>query len=470
MNDNEQTNLMDNNKQTIQMDDTLRMIQVERWLRLIERTRLLCNTAEELGKMVGFSVNNRNSLARKGGNSLFMKEAIFHQLAHICREEADMNLQMVVEAYEEVDLFVEKYEVLLRDKTVLPQIVELLYGCGETKDDLSFISEQLEVKHGPILVLMLLGCLPRLSAKNGDVQDIMDDFQRTFDFLHQACQTSLFQTIPVLTMIEGRVAEDPTCRSRLHLIEAARNVLDAYGVMSTQQRMSVFARDFLKNQYFPDIEGIWTEDDNQTAFWFFKKVSNGFFLYHYTLRDNCLYFTKYFTSFYGEDEEPLVVVGHPKLTRYIVQSKPMPKNIFAYLFFEENETGLRFISRGKDSDWLGLKHLVRSKHAKFYQSLLDDECREHINEYAQDEYDMISQLAAITEDAIYLSDGEQAFYKVPKSLNEVLEDIHFGDNVGVLTFADATYLAFDDKSLYYDVTTVEKMEEYGIEIVNSITI
>ncbi len=470
MNDKEQTNQMNNEEQTSQMDEKLRMVQVERWLRLIERTRLLCNTAEELGQLVGFSVNNRNSLARKGGNSLFMKEAIFHQLAHICQEEADLDLQTVVEAYEEVDRFVDKYEVLLRDKTVLPQIVELLYGCGETEDDLSFVSEQLEVKHGPILVLMLLGCLPRLSAKNGDVQDIMADFQRTFDFLHQVCHATLFQTIPVLTMIEGRVADDPTCRSRLHLIEAVSNVLNAYGIMSTRQRLSIFTRDFLENQYFPDIEGIWTEDDNQTAFWFFERISNGFFMYHYTLKDSLLYYTKYFASFYGEDEEPLAVVGHPKLIRYIVQGKPIPKNISAYLFFEQDDDELRFISRGKDSDWLGLEHLKRSKHAKFYQSLLDDECREHINEYAQDDYEMTAQLVAITEDAIYLSNGEQAFYRVPKSLNEVLEDIHFGDNVGVLTFADATYLAFDDKSLYYDVTTTDKMKEYGIELVDSITV
>ena len=68
------------------MDDKEKMAQVEGWLRLIERTRLFCNTSDELQEMVGFAVTNRNSLSRKGGNSLFMKEAIFHQLGHICMQ------------------------------------------------------------------------------------------------------------------------------------------------------------------------------------------------------------------------------------------------------------------------------------------------------------------------------------------------------------------------------------------------
>ena len=92
------------------MNDKERTIQVERWLRLIERTRLFCNTANELGKMVGFSVSNRNSLARKGGNSLFMKEAILHQLGYICHELTGLDLQTIVDSYEKVDNLIERYD------------------------------------------------------------------------------------------------------------------------------------------------------------------------------------------------------------------------------------------------------------------------------------------------------------------------------------------------------------------------
>ena len=74
------------------MVEDKRIALIEHWLKLIERTRLFCNTIGELEKLVGFSVSKRNSLSRKGGESLFMKEAIFHQLCHICQKQTGMDL------------------------------------------------------------------------------------------------------------------------------------------------------------------------------------------------------------------------------------------------------------------------------------------------------------------------------------------------------------------------------------------
>ena len=62
---------------------------------MIERTRLLCNTQEGLAELVGCSLKSGNGLVRKGGNSLFMKEAILRQLAFIAKEKTEMNLEEV---------------------------------------------------------------------------------------------------------------------------------------------------------------------------------------------------------------------------------------------------------------------------------------------------------------------------------------------------------------------------------------
>ena len=67
------------------MDNADKMERVCGYLRMIERTRLLKNTIEELQQLVGFSVGSGNGLARKGGKSLFMKDAIFRELAHIVK-------------------------------------------------------------------------------------------------------------------------------------------------------------------------------------------------------------------------------------------------------------------------------------------------------------------------------------------------------------------------------------------------
>lgn len=78
------------------MDDSDKMERVCSYLRMIERTRLMRNTTEELERLVGFSVGSGNGLARKGGKSLFMKDAIFRELAHIAKQQTDLDLQEVL--------------------------------------------------------------------------------------------------------------------------------------------------------------------------------------------------------------------------------------------------------------------------------------------------------------------------------------------------------------------------------------
>ena len=68
------------------MEGEERLEQVKEYLRIIERTRLLRNNTNESGEIVGQSLTFGNGLARKGGNSLFMKEAILNQLAYFARK------------------------------------------------------------------------------------------------------------------------------------------------------------------------------------------------------------------------------------------------------------------------------------------------------------------------------------------------------------------------------------------------
>ncbi len=72
-------------------------------------------------------------------------------------------------------------------------------------------------------------------------------------------------------------------------------------------RQSVNTREFLKDQFIPDIDGIWTEDDSLTSFWYFERLINGYCMYHYTLKDKqqTINYIKYFISFYSEDSEPI---------------------------------------------------------------------------------------------------------------------------------------------------------------------
>lgn len=442
---------------------------MEEWLRLVERTRLFCNTMEELGQLVGFSVGNRNSLARKGGQSLFMKEAIFHQLCYLCAERTGLNLRETVEAYQDVDRFVDRYQSLLRGKETLARIVHLFYGGEADTEDLDFAKKKLEAGHVPLLVLMMLGCLPRLSARNGDVKDIKALYDRTMKFLNKVCQVPTMQKLPALGVAEDFEGEEPEELNRLDLIARVRNVLVAYGAISTHQRLSGTNRELMKEHFIPEIEGVWTENDASTTFWYFQRLDNGYFMYHYILKSERkeLCYTKYSIFFFCKDEDPMAMVVHPRTMHHVVAGRPVPQGLYAYLDFTQSADCMLFEPRDKGSEWFRVRRFRRSKHARSFEMMREDRAWKKVNEFAEDEYELHSDMTAITQNYIYLQRDEKSLYKVPKALNDVLTDIHFGDSVGVMRFANATYLAFDEMSLYYNVTTEEEMKRAGIEVVDN---
>jgi hypothetical protein len=77
-------------------------------------------------------------------------------------------------------------------------------------------------------------------------------------------------------------------------------------------------------------------------------------------------------------------------------------------------------------------------------------------------------MVAITRDYIYILNRDELLYRVPKALDEMLEQVGFDHSVGVIEFGDATFIAFDDFPLYYEVTTPEQMAELGIELTDAV--
>lgn len=222
----------------------------------------------------------------------------------------------------------------------------------------------------------------------------------------------------------------------------------------------------------PEIDGIWTEDDSLTAFWYFNELFNGYYIYHYTLRNEQqeLTYTKYFMQFYLNDEDDIdAMIMHPRSTQYILNSQPIPNIFLDYQTCGLDTDEITFKPKGESKEWFNVSRLTRSSHAKYFQSLLDDKNKVKINENSDSEYDFCYCLEAITLDNIYIPCDNGGYYKIPKSLNDVLEDVQFGDNVGLVKFEKSTFVAFDNKSLYYDVTTKEKMKANGIEVVKTIT-
>jgi len=468
------------------MDDADKMERVCGYLRMIERTRLLKNTSEGLEQLVGFSVGSGNGLARKGGKSLFMKDAIFRELVHIAKQDTDLDLQEVLDAYIGADHICERMGNLANPALFCQHLVWYFFSDASVTDDIAPIINKVEQKQLPLLVLMVLKLLPRLSAKGGDVRDIRQDYRRLFSWLSETVNKDIMmQKLPLLTQLEDEVKRSPDIMCRIHLISTANQILNSFGALSTRERISMSNRELLENQFDPEVDGIWTENEHSTVFWLFESIANGYHLYRYQVDSTkkSLVFTKYFMRFFHWGDGIMALVIHPHAIRYLVSGKSMPNNLFAYLDCQtkgddkSNQVcAVSFSTQSVDGQWFALKQLRRIEKGEFFQNLLDNERYEKIDSHANDDYDFTLSLTAITNDHIYISKDETSYYKVPKSLNGLLEEVGFNSNTGVMSFKNtsddrsATYIAFDDFNLYYDISTLELMAEHQIEVVNSISV
>ena len=468
------------------MDNHDDIERVYGYLRMIERTRLLKNTTEELEQLVGFSVGSGNSLARKGGKSLFIKDAIFRELAHIVKLQTGLELQEVLDAYIGADRIYERMRNVVDPSLFCQHLVWYFYADAEVTDDIAGIIDKVETEQLPIFVLLVLRLLPHLSAKGGDVKDIDQDYRSLFGWLLETVNMNIMmQKLPLLTKIEDEIRHSPNIMCRIHLINTAYQILNSYGALSTRERISMSNRELLENQFDPEVDGIWTENELSTVFWQFESIANGYHLYRYQVESTpkTLMFTKYFIKFFHWGNDIMALVIHPHAIHYLVSGKSMPNNLFAYFdcrieSYDKNNQicAISFSRQSADGQWFDLKQLRRSEKEVFFQNLLDDERYEKIDSHANDDYDFSISLAAITNDHIYFYKDETTYYKVPKSLNGLLEEVGFNSNAGVMSFKNAsdgehtTYIAFDDYNLYYNISTLQLMAEHQIEVVDNISV
>lgn len=456
----------------IMMEDKKILNSINDYLRIIERTRLLCNSSEELGKLVGFSISSGNGLVRMGGKSPFLKDAIFRELAHLVEEDYDLDLQQVLDAYIEADQLIDKYGVILKKKSVPYSLIKCFYGDEDISDDISPIAGKLAGRHIPLLILMLIGGLPRISSKGGDVKAIAECYKKLFKLLRETvCTNTPIKILPALIQMEDLQWRDPSIMNRIHLIYTINFVLNAYGSMSTRMRLVQSNREFEETLVTPDIEGIWTEDNVTTIFWRFEELSNGFKLRRYLLNEERkeLKFTEFFMRFFCSTDSSWAAILHPKSTEYTLEEKPIPNQYLSCVLFDLTDNQLTFEPILDEGRWFNVRRLGRSKYADYLEKLLTDDSYTKINDYHEYDYEFTILLSAITKYHIYIDTPDGRYYKIPKSLNECLDGIGMNDVAGIIKYRDKTYLAFETCNLYYDISTPHNLADLGVEIVDTVT-
>lgn len=449
--------------------------QIEDYLSMVQRTHLLCNTTDELAQLLNYpSLSGNNGLKGKGGKSLFGKRCVLMGLDSIVRERTGLDLCHLLDSYCEAYKIMEHYiPPRYRDAETCQHLIEHYCAQGEITRDIASVVDHVEGRHIAILVLMLLEILPSPNTRSGDVADIEACYQRVMGVLTKSMGKNLMlDTLPVITHVQEKWQHDKDVKNRLFLIHMTDVIIDAYRNVGTRTALGHTNKEALENLFFPEVDGFWTEDSHEpgTEFWRFEDLSNCDMLYRYSVDNEkgLLSYTKYAVRFIHEEDGDMAYITHPHSIRYLLAGQPMPNNLVAYLDCTIDENTITFEPHTETDKWFPATKLVRSDQSKQLKQLLKDKRYTMVNEFEQDEYKFILNLAAITREYLYILKSDWLFYRVPKALNEALEQVGFDHSVGVIEFGDATFIAVDDLLLYYDVSTPEQMEKLGIEMTNAI--
>ena len=448
--------------------------KTDNYLRIIERTRLICNSSIELSELVGSSIVSGNGLHRKGGKNPFMKDAIFRELAYIVNEMTELNLEEVIETYQESSVIFKKIKKIKNKEKICQEIISHYYCDKEFIQELSYLDSIISEHHVPILILLILGLIPCVNEKKGDVKHIDKDYVILLSILKEIlCINIPMQVLPAIGRMEDEIIKHPERRSRIHLIYLTNYILNSYGAISNKERISQSIKEL--ETIYPPIEGIWEANVYNTECWIFEEIANGYNLFNYSYSSSKkeLDYIKYFVKFFKGEDGIWAIVIHPKSIQYIITNKPIPNKYFSYYHFEIQDNIILFKPFTEKDNCIKYNKLHKSKSDTYWYTLLESSIVGKRDQFESDSYSFEIGLTAITENFIYIRESDNSFYRVPKSINNILEYTKFGDSIGVIRFCDKdkkdrAYIAFDDYSLYYDISTYEKMHKNKIEVVKTI--
>ncbi len=446
--------------------------KTDNYLRIIERTRLLCNSTNELSELVGSSIESGNGLHRKGGKSPFMKDAVFRELAYLTKEKVYLDLEEVIETYQESCIFYKKMKGIRNRKKLCQNMVLHFFGDQEYPDSFPYLDNEISERHIPLLILVILEVLPCINEKKGDVKDINCDYNIVLEFLKETVSSNIpMQVLPAIGRMEDEIIKHPEIKSRIHLIYLTNYVLCSYGALSNKERISQTIKEL--EPICLNIEGIWETNSNNTEFWVWEEIANGYNLYKYSYNSskNELLYIKYFTKFYNGEDGIWAIIIHPKSIRYIISNKPIPNKYFSYYHVMIKDDVFSFIPFTENDKCINIFNLKKCKNQNYWNKMLKNSKVEKNNIFLNESYTFELGLAAITENYIYIN-KETGLYQIPKKINSILDRTNFGDNIGIIRFNNGkqfkSYIAFDDYSLYFDISTPEKQRKNEIESVDYI--
>lgn len=462
--------------------------EVENRLNSIARLRLIFNTTEELNEHVGFNSGPSNSLSRIGGDNTFIKNAVYDSLCRYVKEQSGLGFDGFLTDYKTASVYFEKrrltwlarknssscYELIqyvyrglprkrIKDK-VLASLIDEIYDPADKKQKVNVL----------ILILLALKLLPLYSKGRGDATDILSDYDRLFTFLNPLMTDNmLFQVNQSFDVWKEQIAECPEMATRYNLYNALKEIMDNYVRCTDNRALYLSNLDFQSSVEFPMGELMWK--DSGGSYWRFEALDNGYFATQYVVEPagNRILWTRYEFFFFSDDDGLYVYIVHPQGSLKLIKGKKLTdKDTDTCIVSTSGLEGHRTVSFTPMSEKSWFKESIMTETELTYDDfLVGFRGYAFVDSNPQATYRIVSMIAAVTREHIYIPDGEGRYFRIPKSISPVLEYTSVNDNGGLfeLQLTKERIIGFIDQAVYINVTSPREYEAKGITLTPTIT-
>ena len=458
--------------QTIMSKATAEDEAIKAKLNAVYRLRLLYNSGEELWKHIGKSGSGNNSFGRVGGKDAFLRRAVFHELEREWYDETGIILNELLDAYAQAAKLMERYKPLHEDEEegvrieCCEQIINVCVFDDEITDkqdakmrELLLRLQEEDTYCLAVLLLMLLGVLPSsFDTRQGDAKQMMGKYEQVYNFFLRVCHRNiLFVQTPRMTLFHKALKESEEKLTRIRLVKFVADVLCNLSILASAEQIAENGRRVQWDQLYPNLEGYWLSEQHSEQcpdYWRVEELATSYLFCHYFQKegeDGKLHQQEFTVSFYSNGED-YACVQHPRSVLQWLNNEKLSKDDITYphfvFFGGDSPTRITFESFMMDVSWFRPMQLTRAKDD--WNPPIEKGMKV-TNDFEAYSYTFYLGLEAITPDFISVKDENGKSYRVSVSEHEELRNCTLNDAIGIITWADKRYIAFDHLMLYLPI-------------------
>lgn len=211
------------------------------------------------------------------------------------------------------------------------------------------------------------------------------------------------------------------------------------------------------NQVYPYLDGYWLGEHHSELrpdYWKMEETATGYLFTHYFRKESevgKLHQQQFSVIFHSNGEDYVCVQFLRSILEWLNNDRLSKDDVtYPHYVFSEGDTPSKMIFESfiLDVSWFRPMQLVRAKEG--WQPFTDGEI-EIINDFETYSYSFYLGLESITPEFVSVKDENGRIYKVSVSEHEELRSCTLDDSIGIITWNNKRYIAFDNPMLYIPI-------------------